>query len=274
MLITTILLTLVMIMIWRTPIILVALYFVVFFLLEGVYMSAIITKVAEGGWIPFAISFILAFVMFGWFYGRQRKMEYELAHKIDMDRLQLLLSDPEVQRVPGVCFFYSNIQDGLTPILGHYIKTVKSLQQVTIFTTLRYLLVPKVASTERIIVKQMGLKGIYGCYIQYGYADSLNLEGDEFVNQITNCLRDHMQKHRQSNPGAIEEEIADLKAAKESGVVHVRGKTRFHVGKHSGVFDRIMLTFYEFMHSNCRSALPALGVSPNQRIDVGMLYEA
>ena len=48
MLITTILLTLVMIMIWRTPAILVALYFVVFFVMEGVYVSAVFTKFAEG----------------------------------------------------------------------------------------------------------------------------------------------------------------------------------------------------------------------------------
>ncbi|CAL5427734.1 unnamed protein product [Camellia sinensis] len=69
MLITTILLTLVMIMIWRTPPVLVALYFIVYFVMEGVYVSAVSTKIPQGGWIPFAISFILAFIMFGWFYG-------------------------------------------------------------------------------------------------------------------------------------------------------------------------------------------------------------
>ena len=70
MLITTILLTLVMIIIWKTPPVLVALYFFVFFVMEVVYVSAVCTKIYEGGWIPFAISFILAVIMFGWFYGR------------------------------------------------------------------------------------------------------------------------------------------------------------------------------------------------------------
>ncbi|XVE85546.1 hypothetical protein DITRI_Ditri17bG0098900 [Diplodiscus trichospermus] len=87
MLITTILLTLVMIIIWRTPPLLVALYFIIFFTMEGVYVSAVLTKLPEGGWIPFAISFILAFIMFGWYYGRQRKIEYELTHRIDVERL-------------------------------------------------------------------------------------------------------------------------------------------------------------------------------------------
>lgn len=274
MLITTILLTLVMITIWRTPFLLVALYFIVFFVMEGVYVSAVLTKIPEGGWIPFAISLILAVIMFGWFYGRQRKMEYELTHKIDLDRLGVLLSNPGVQRVPGLCFFYTNIQDGLTPILGHYVKNMRSLHQVTIFTTLRYLLVPKVAPHERVVVKKMGLKGVYGCVIQYGYADSLSLEGD-LVTQVTDCLRAHIQNCRDNEALIpIEDELLDLEEAKRTGVVHIRGKTRFYVGKSCGWFDRTMLAFYEVLHSNCRSALPALGVPLTQRIEVGMLYEA
>ncbi|OAY25397.1 probable potassium transporter 17 isoform X2 [Manihot esculenta] len=277
MLITTLLLTLVMIIIWRTPPLLVALYFFVFFTMEGVYVSAVLTKIPEGGWIPFAISFFLAFIMFGWFYGRQRKIDYELTHKIDMERLGLLLSTPGVQRVPGLCFFYTNIQDGLTPMLGHYVKNMKSLHKVTIFTTLRYLLVPKVATHERIVINKLGLKGIYGCVIQYGYADFLNLKGDDFVSEVTNSLREHIQNCRislPSDPQEVHEEISAFEEAKLAGVVHIRGKTRFYIGDNCSWFDRMMLAFYEVLHSNCRSALPALGVPPTQRIEVGMLYEA
>ncbi|CAI9785515.1 unnamed protein product [Fraxinus pennsylvanica] len=276
MLITTILLTLVMIIIWRTPPILTALYFITFFVMEGVYVSAVFTKIPEGGWIPFAISFILAFIMFGWFYGRQRKIEYEVTHKIDLDRLNLLLSDPGVHRVPGLCFFYTNIQDGLSPILGHYIKNMKSLHKVTIFTTLRYLLVPKVAPHERIVVKKLGLKGMYRCIMQYGYADSLCLEGYDFVTQVTDVLRDHISNcpDEEALISSDDDEISDLEDAKLAGVVHVHGKTRFLMGKKCSWFDRIMLAFYEVLHSNCRPALPALCVPPPQRIEVGMLYEA
>ncbi|XP_009617722.1 probable potassium transporter 17 isoform X2 [Nicotiana tomentosiformis] len=274
MLITTILLSLVMIIIWRTPLALVALYFIVFFVMESVYVSAIFTKIPEGGWIPFAISLILAFIMFGWFYGRQRKLEYELMHKIDLETLTTLLMDPGLQRVPGLCFFYTNIQDGLTPILGHYIKNMRSLHKVTVFTTLRYFLVPKVAPGERIVVSKLGLKGVYRCVIRYGYADKLSLEGDDLVNQVVESLRAHLLQCSNHNSTEEEDEIPELEEAKLAGVVHIRGKTRFYIGKHCGWFDRTMLAFYEVLHSNCRSALPALGVPLPQRIEVGMLYEA
>lgn len=275
MLITTILLTLVMIMIWRTPPGLVALYFLVFFVMEGVYVSAVFTKFLEGGWIPFAISLILAFIMFGWFYGRQRKIEYELTHKVSLDRLELLLSEPNVHRVPGLCFFYTNLQDGLTPVLGHYLKNMKSLHNITIFTTLRYLLVPKVSQQDRIIVHKLGPKGVYGCLILYGYADSLNLEADDLVSQVINALRAlvHMKSTDSVSP-EIEDEISAMEEARRSGVVHIRGRARFHIDKSCGWFDRSVLAFYEVLHGNCRTALPALGVPLPQRLEIGMMYEA
>lgn len=275
MLITTILLTLVMIIIWRTPPILVGLYFVSFFIMEGVYVSAVLTKILEGGWVPFAISIILAFIMFGWYYGRQRKVEYELTNKITLECLGSLLSRSEVQRVPGLCFFYSNIQDGLTPILGHYINNMRSLHKVTIFTTFRCLLVSKVPPHERIIIRKLGLSGVYGCIIQYGYADSLNPGGDDFAGQVIDCLREHIEKKSDGLPTSyVEEDIKQLEEAKSVGSVHVRGKTRFHVSRETSWFDKILLGFYEFLHGNCRSALPTMGIPLQNRMEIGMLYKA
>uniref|UniRef100_J3MXZ2 Potassium transporter n=1 Tax=Oryza brachyantha TaxID=4533 RepID=J3MXZ2_ORYBR len=276
MLITTVLLTLVMIIIWRTPLVLAGLYFIPFFIMEGAYVSAVFTKIPEGGWLPFAVSIILALIMFGWYYGRQRKTEYEMTNKVSLEHLGELLARPEVQRVPGLCFFYSNTQDGLTPVLGHYIKNMSSLHTVTIFVTLRYLLVAKVDQSERILIRRLGPNGVYGCTVQYGYADSLTLEGgDDLAAQVMNCLRWHIQMDSAGRrpPVSVEEEMARLEAARLAGVVHVRGKMRFHVGEDAGWFDRIMLGFYEFLHGVCRPALPVLGMPLQQRVEIGMLYK-
>ncbi|CAK9146490.1 unnamed protein product [Ilex paraguariensis] len=88
-----------------------------------------------------------------------RKMECEFTRKLDLHRLEVLLSETDVQRVPGLGIFYDNVQDGLTPVIGHYIKTMRSLHKVTIFMTLQYLLVPKVVPHEKIVVQKLGLKG-------------------------------------------------------------------------------------------------------------------
>ncbi|XP_020174941.1 probable potassium transporter 4 [Aegilops tauschii subsp. strangulata] len=266
MLITTILLSLVMLIIWDTHVVLVALYFVPFLILEGTYVSAVCTKMLKGGWMPFAVSLLLALIMFGWYYGRQRKAEYEMANKVTLERLGELLAGPDVHRIPGLCFFYSNMQDWLTPVLAHYIRNLRSLHKVTIFLTLRYLLVAKVDAKDRVAIRRLGPNGVYGCTIQYGYADPLDSEEDELTGLVVGALRDYITEE--------EEEVALLEEAREAGVVHVRGKMRFHIGKDTGFFDRILLGFYEFLHSTCRSALPALGIPLQQRVEIGMLYKA
>uniref|UniRef100_A0A0D9X8Q3 Potassium transporter n=1 Tax=Leersia perrieri TaxID=77586 RepID=A0A0D9X8Q3_9ORYZ len=223
MLITTILLTLVMLIIWGTHVLLVALYFVPFLLLEGTYVSAVRAKILRGGWVPFAVSVALATVMFGWYYGRQRKTEYEAANKVTSERLRELLSTPGVHRAPGLCFFYTNKQDGwLTPVLAHYIKNMRSLHEVTIFLTLRYVLVAKVDAKDRVSVRRLGPSGVYGCTIQYGYADAIDFEEDDLAGQVVSALREHV--------GEAPEEAARVEEARAAGVVHVRGKMRFHVG--------------------------------------------
>ncbi|TVU09760.1 hypothetical protein EJB05_43255, partial [Eragrostis curvula] len=275
MLITTILLTLVMDIKWRTPPFLVVLYFIPFFIMEGSYVSAVFTKIPEGGWLPFAVSLILALIMFVWYYGRQRKFEYEMANKVTVERLSELLASPEVQRVPGLCFFYSNIQDGLTPVVGHYIKNMSSLHTVTVFVTLRHLLVAKVARRDRIQIKRLGPKGVYGCIIQYGYADNLGLEGggDDLAAQVTSCLRQHIETVTDLRSAvSTEAELAQVEMARSAGEVHVRGKMRLYVGKDAGWFDRVMLGSYEFLHGICRSGLPALGTPLQRRVEIGMFY--
>ncbi|CAD6245454.1 unnamed protein product [Miscanthus lutarioriparius] len=270
MLITTILLTLVMLIIWGTHVLLVALYFVPFLILEGTYVSAVCTKIMKDGWLPFAISLVLALVMFTWYYGRQRKAEYEMANKVTLERLGELLAVPDVRRVRGLCFFYSNMQEWrwLTPVLAHYIRNMRSLHRVTVFVTLRYLLVAKVDAKSRIAVRRFGPRGVYGCTIHYGYADPLDEEGDDLAGQVVRAVREHIERETASSAAEVEEE------ARAAGVVHVRGKTRFHVGRDTGFFDRVLLGFYEFLHTTCRSALPALGIPLQQRVEIGMLYKA
>ncbi|KAL4196011.1 hypothetical protein AMTRI_Chr04g181230 [Amborella trichopoda] len=274
MLITTILLTLVMIIIWKTPLPLVALYFIPFFILEGVYVSSVFTKIPEGGWLPFAISIFLVLIMFTWYYGRQKKTEYEMTNKTTLDGLSKLLSHPGVNRVPGLCFFYSNIPTGLPQTLEHYVKNMRSLHRVIIITTFKYLMVAKVAGGERIIIKRLGLKGVYRCIVQYGYADCLNPEGDDINNRVINCLRTYLEKSSAESPELLQEEISELDHARKLEVVHVLGKTRFQISKRTRWFDKVFIGFYKVLHENCRSALPSLGIPLNQRVEVGMLCEA
>lgn len=210
--------------------------------------------------------------MFSWYYGRQKKLEYEKDNKITVENLNYFLSQSDIQRVPGLCFFYSGIQDGMTPVFGHYLNNMRSMHEVIIFTTLKYIMVPKVDPRERFTIRRIGLKGIYGCLVCYGYADSLNPDGDDFVTLVTEALKAYMGRCA-DEPSSIStfEEVEQLEEAKAVGVVHVHGKTRFYIGKKTSWSERVLLRFYEFLHSNCRSALPTLDIPLQRRMEIGML---
>ena len=69
MLITTLLLALVMIVVWKVPLPTVLLFFTCVLIMEGRYVSFVLIKVPHGGWIPFAVSIILVVIMLSWNHG-------------------------------------------------------------------------------------------------------------------------------------------------------------------------------------------------------------
>lgn len=292
MLITTVLLTLVMVIVWKAPLLVALVFFSCFSIMEGIYVSSVLIKIPQGGWLPFAVSVIISVIMFSWNLGRQKKIEYEMTNKMSLGSFGALLSDKAIQRVPGLCFFYSNTIHGIPPIVGHYIKNVRSLHEIIVLTTIRYLPVKTVLPDERFLVKGLGYKGVYRCIAQYGYNDSLNTESDEFMNQVIESLNVYIKfiaceevdksinvsklasDDFMSSLPTVQENIRDLANAKESGIIHVLGKTRFQMRKSICWFDRILLgSIYEVLHRNCRSSMAVLEIPPSSSVEIGMIYE-
>lgn len=63
-------------------------------------------------------------------------------------------------RVPGICFFCSDLIYGLPPIIGHYEKNVGSLHEVLIIVTIRIIPVKTVLLKERFMVGRLEPKGV------------------------------------------------------------------------------------------------------------------
>ncbi|KAJ7544285.1 hypothetical protein O6H91_09G072700 [Diphasiastrum complanatum] len=306
MLITTVLITLVMLAVWQIPLILALSFLGLFGFIEGIYMTAVLVKIPQGGWLPFAVSFVLVTVMLSWNYGRQKKCEYEMKHIMSLKSLGTILCNPEMHRVPGICFFYSDVLYGIPPIVSHYVKIVKSLHQVLVFTTIRCLPVKTVLPHERFIMGGVGYKGVYRCIAQYGYKDIVDAEGRDFLDRTVAALRDYIKsqdcdvegketglqsiKFKGSNSddhvneiaaselGMLQnfaaEDLAELEMAKQSGAVFVLGKSRLKVSKSTRWLERIVVDkFYRFLQNNCRSAISTWKIPYSDSLEVGMLYE-
>lgn len=132
MVITTALMTIIMLVIWDTSWILVALFFTLFMFMEGCYLSVVMTKIPQGGWVPFMISVVFTMIMMSWNYGRQKKFDYEIKNKITKKALGKMITNLGPLRVPGVCFFYTDLFHGVPPIVNHYVRNVRTLHQVRV----------------------------------------------------------------------------------------------------------------------------------------------
>jgi KUP system potassium uptake protein len=110
MLITTFLLTVVMIVVWEINVALALLFFTFFVIIEGIYMTSLLNKLVEGGWVPFAISAIFIVITLTWTYGRRKKAEYEAKKMLNRQNFEELVTS--TRRVPGVCFFCTDLMNG------------------------------------------------------------------------------------------------------------------------------------------------------------------
>lgn len=80
-------------------------------------MTSLLNKIPQGGWVPFAISAFFLTIMLSWTYGRSKKKEYEADRKMSLPDLDQMLSSYSTYRAPGICFFFTDLRNGIPPII-------------------------------------------------------------------------------------------------------------------------------------------------------------
>lgn len=79
--------SLVAIVVWHTPWPLVLLGFLVFGLLDGLYLSSALTKVPEGAWFTLALGAVLSSIFVLWRYGKENQWRAEAADQLPLSQL-------------------------------------------------------------------------------------------------------------------------------------------------------------------------------------------
>ncbi|EMS63119.1 Potassium transporter 26 [Triticum urartu] len=262
MLFTTTLMTVVMVVIWQTNIIAVGLFFAVFFCIEGIYMTSLLNKVLQGGWVPFAnTAFFLAITM-SWTYGRRKKNEYDAANLVGKQEFIKIVTGSS--QVPGICIFCTDLMNGIPPIVRHYVKHTGSIREVMVFVTVRILPVRSVLPEERLLVDKLDHVGVYRCILQYGYMDNHNMDDDDFVVLVVASLKQI----------ADNDEILLLDSAFTNGTSFVIGRTILKMSITRNCFKRFVINnLYRFLQKNFRSNMSSLRIAPGKTLQVGMHYE-
>lgn len=190
MIITTLLLTIVMLLIWKISIWWILLFFAVFMSSELIYLSAILYRFVHGAYVPVAMSAVLMIVMTVWHYVHVKKYKFELEHSVPRDKVKELLGRRDIQRVPGIGLFYTELVQGIPPVFPHLIEKIPSIHSVLIFVSMKHLPVPSVDMSERFLFRQVDREDykVFQCVARYGYRDPFE-DAKDFVGKLVEYLQ-------------------------------------------------------------------------------------
>lgn len=168
MTLTSSFLVLIMIMIWKTHMLLVISCAVIVGSVELLYLSSVLYKFYQGGYLPLGFAAVLVTVMYVWNNAYRRKYYYELDHKISPEKLKEIAAETKFCRIPGLGIFYSELVQGMPPIFKHYVENVPSLHSVVVFVSIKSLPISKVPIEDRFLFRRVEPKelNVFRCMVR------------------------------------------------------------------------------------------------------------
>ncbi|KAG1326407.1 Potassium transporter [Cocos nucifera] len=189
MLVTTFLMVPIMLLVWRSHWILVAIFTGLSLLVELPYFSAVLFKIDQGGWVPLVIAAAFLLLMYVWHYGTGKRYEFEMHSRVSMAWILGLGPSLGLVRVPGIGFVYTELANGVPHIFSHFITNLPAIHSVVVFICVKYLPVYTVPIEERFLVKRIGPKNfhMFRCVARYGYKD-LHKKDDDFEKMLFDSI--------------------------------------------------------------------------------------
>ncbi|KAB1203069.1 Potassium transporter 5 [Morella rubra] len=308
MTLTSSFLVLIMIMIWKTHILLVMAYVLVIGSVELLYLSSVLYKFDQGGYLPLAFAAVLMTIMYVWNDVYRRKYYYELDHKISPEKLKQVISESNLCQIRGLAICYSELVHGIPPIFKHYVGNVPALHSVLVFVSIKSLPISKVPADERFVFRRVETEEfkVFRCVVRYGYTDIRNEQEQPFETMLIEKLKeflldeiwfskrtlhnhessgevddgetekkDHLkQVDEEKRREAVERETEEVDEAWRAGIVHLVGENEVVAGKGAGIGKRILIDYaYNFLKRNLRQSDKVLVIPHKRMLKVGMTYE-
>ncbi|USU09593.1 potassium transporter Kup [Sphingomonadaceae bacterium OTU29MARTA1] len=158
---------------WNWPLYAAAPLLSLFFLVDGAYLSANLTKVPDGGWFPLMIGLIVFTFLTTWSKGRQLMMD-RLREAAMPIKVFITSAANSASRVPGTAVFMTSTADGVPHALLHNLKHNKVLHERVILLTVKIVAQPYWPEAERATDDAMG-EGFYRLILRYGFMEEVDV---------------------------------------------------------------------------------------------------
>jgi KUP system potassium uptake protein len=170
MLITSILVSAVMLLLWKWPPVLAVPILIGFVLVDGLYFAANVPKIIQGGAFPVLAGIVLFILMTTWKRGKEL-----LVDRLDEGGLPLpiFISSIRVQpphRVQGTAVFLTARPDAVPHALLHNLLHNQVLHEQVVLLTVVYEDIPRVPPSRRFEVDSYG-EGFFRVILHFGFID-------------------------------------------------------------------------------------------------------
>ncbi|KAK3031490.1 hypothetical protein RJ639_036004 [Escallonia herrerae] len=199
MMMTTILVTLVMLLIWQINIIIVLSFVIIFLGMELTFFSSVLWSVDDGSWIILVFAIVMFLIMYIWNYGSKLKYETEVQKKMSMELMRQLGCNLGTVRAPGIGLLYNELVKGVPAIFGHFLTTLPAVHSMIIFVCIKYVPVPVVPQSERFLFRRVCPKSyhIFRCIARYGYKDVRKENHQTFEQLLIESLEKFIRREAQ-----------------------------------------------------------------------------
>jgi KUP system potassium uptake protein len=176
MLITSVMLGVLMLFVWKWNRALAISATSLFVIVDGAYFASNITKIPDGGWFPLLIATVSFTVLTTWAKGRQL-----LRARLSESALPLAVfiksAAASVHRVRGTSVFLSATADSVPAALLHNLKHNQVLHQRVLILHVKVEEVPHVPPEKRVEIHDAG-HGFYRVVLHYGFMQEVDIPRD------------------------------------------------------------------------------------------------
>ena len=186
--------TLVALIVWRIPPYIVALPWLFFAAIDGLFLSSALTKVPDGAWFTLTVSGILASLFLLWRFGKENQWRAEAEDRFKLTSLITKDSQPDSQQharqdtlrltpkwggdplssIRGFGIFFDKT-GVLTPtVFTQFVSKFNAITDVSVFFHLHPVEAPSVPDGDRYVV--MRFREVPGCYrlvVKHGFMDEV-----------------------------------------------------------------------------------------------------
>ncbi|KAF7506602.1 hypothetical protein GJ744_011639 [Endocarpon pusillum] len=196
---TTTMVALVALIVWRLHLIVVITGYLVFAALDGLYLSSSATKIPDGAWFTLVLAFVLSSIFILWRFGKEQQWRAEASDRFPLghmltsrdetskDLQSLCFTAPfggsSISSINGIGIFFdkAGAQSTTPTVFIHFLQKLHTTCEVGIFFHLRPLPIPSVPIEERYSVtrcfistpgeKKLPMQSWFRLVIRHGYTD-------------------------------------------------------------------------------------------------------